>query len=83
MTDTIAVLGAGPVGLAAAAELALRGLPFRIYERAGHSAASVADWRHVRLFSPMGLNVAPAARHLLDQAGWSCPMTSSCRPAPA
>lgn len=73
MTDTIAVLGAGPVGLAAAAELTLRGLPFRIYERAGHPAASVADWRHVRLFSPMGLNVAPAARHLLDRAGVALP----------
>ena len=56
----IAIVGAGPVGLAAAAQLARRGLPFRLYEAGGTIAANLRDWGHVRVFTPW--------RHCLDEA---------------
>jgi cation diffusion facilitator CzcD-associated flavoprotein CzcO len=56
MTDRtslpVAVIGAGPVGLAAAAHLIERDIPVRVYEAGETVAASVRDWGHVPLFSP-------------------------------
>lgn len=69
----VAVIGAGPVGLAAAAELIQRGLPVTIYEAAGDIAAHLRDFGHVRLFSPWGMNIAPAAAKLLEATGWTAP----------
>lgn len=69
----IAVIGAGPVGLAAAANLVARGLPVRVYEAGAAAGASINDWGHVRLFSPWAYNVDPAARSLLEKAGWQTP----------
>jgi thioredoxin reductase len=69
----VAVIGAGPVGMAAAAQLATRGLDFVVLEAGDHVASSIADWAHVRLFSPWRFNTDPAARALLEQAGWSAP----------
>jgi len=63
------VIGAGPVGLAAAAHLAERGLHFLILEAADTVAASVAAWGHVRIFSPWRYNTDPAARRLLAPLG--------------
>ncbi|HVL72999.1 MAG TPA: FAD-dependent oxidoreductase [Beijerinckiaceae bacterium] len=68
----VAVIGAGPVGLAAAAHLIARGLPVRVYE-AGDVAANVRDWGHVRLFSPWRYNVDEAAAALLRRHGWREP----------
>jgi hypothetical protein len=66
----VVVIGAGPVGLAAAAHLAERGLPFLVLE-AGHGpAAAIRQWGHVRLFSPWRYNIDAAARRLLADAGW-------------
>ena len=48
----VAVIGAGPVGLAAAAHLMARGLPVKVYEAGETVGANVRDWGHVRLFSP-------------------------------
>ena len=48
----VAVIGGGPVGLAAAAHLIERKLPVRLYEAGATVAASVRDWGHVRTFSP-------------------------------
>ena len=48
----VAVVGSGPVGLAAAAHLASRRLPFVVVEVGDEVAASMRDWAHVRLFSP-------------------------------
>jgi thioredoxin reductase len=66
----VVVIGAGPVGLAAAAHLAERGLPFIVLEAADGPAAAVRQWGHVRLFSPWRYNIDPAARRLLADAGW-------------
>ncbi|MFF2082167.1 NAD(P)-binding domain-containing protein [Nocardia sp. NPDC058176] len=69
----VVVVGAGPVGLAAAAELARRELPFLLLERGGHAGAAVAQWHHVRVFSRWAELIAPAARPLLDARGWTEP----------
>jgi thioredoxin reductase len=71
MTVDVAVIGGGPVGLAAAAHLASRGMDFVVLE-AGERIA-VADWAHVRLFSPWRFNIDATARELLETEGWRVP----------
>ena len=69
----IAIIGAGPVGLAAAAHLGLRNLPFILFE-SGHTVASnILDWQHVRIFSPWRYNIDKAARMLLEASKWFSP----------
>jgi thioredoxin reductase len=65
----VAVIGAGPVGLAAAAHLAERGLPFVVLEAGDRPAAALREWGHVRLFSPWRFDIDPAAARLLAAAG--------------
>ncbi|HEY3484488.1 MAG TPA: FAD-dependent oxidoreductase [Ilumatobacteraceae bacterium] len=69
----IAVIGAGPIGLAAAAHLSERGIPFVVFEAGDDVAASVREWAHVQLFSPWSYNIDPAARRLLESNGWIAP----------
>jgi len=69
----VAIIGAGPVGLAAAAQLIGRGLDVMIFERADEVAASQRAWGHVRLFSPWRYNVDRAAAALLESTGWTPP----------
>jgi len=69
----VAVLGAGPVGLAAAAHLAERDVPFVIFEAGDSVGASIRRWGHVRLFSPWRTNMDRAAQRLLKAHGWSSP----------
>ncbi|MEO3821334.1 FAD-dependent oxidoreductase [Plantactinospora sp. B24E8] len=66
----VVVIGAGPVGLAAAAHLHQRGLPFTVLEAGDGPAAAVTQWGHVRLFSPWRYNVDQTAAGLLRDAGW-------------
>jgi len=69
----VAVIGGGPVGLAAAAELAERGIAARVYESNGDIAGNLRGWGHVRLFSPWRYNIAGAASRLLAETGWTPP----------
>jgi hypothetical protein len=69
----IVVIGAGPVGLAAAAHLAERGLDFAVLESGPSVAAAIEEWRHVKLFSPWRYDLDSAARRLLDGIGWTEP----------
>jgi cation diffusion facilitator CzcD-associated flavoprotein CzcO len=69
----VAVIGAGPVGLAAAAHLLTRGETPIVFEAGSAVAQSVRAWAHVRMFSPWGFNVDSAAVSLLTSAGWTHP----------
>nr|WP_127506291.1 FAD-dependent oxidoreductase [Actinoplanes solisilvae] len=69
----VAVIGGGPVGLAAAAHLAERGIAFIVLEAGDGPAAAVRQWGHVRLFSPWRYNIDAAAARLLTEAGWVRP----------
>ncbi|HEX5857874.1 MAG TPA: NAD(P)-binding domain-containing protein [Microbacterium sp.] len=69
----VAVIGAGPIGLAAAANLLERGIDFVVFEAGDGIAASVRAWGHTRLFSPWKHLVDPASRRLLEQRGWAMP----------
>lgn len=66
----VVVIGAGPVGLAAAAHLAERGVEFLVLESGPGVAAAINEWRHVKLFSPWRYDIDSAARRLLEQSGW-------------
>jgi thioredoxin reductase len=66
----VAVIGAGPIGLAAAANLVERGIDFVIYESGSTVASSMDAWRHIRLFSGWSELVDPAARRLLAATAW-------------
>jgi hypothetical protein len=69
----VAVIGAGPVGLAAAAHLVSRGATPVVLEAGPGVGAAVRSWGHVRLFSPWAYNVDPAAAALLARSGWTPP----------
>src|SRR6185503_9777884 len=69
----VAVIGAGPVGLAAAAHLVQYRQPFVVLESGVDAGAAVREWSHVRTFSPWRYMVDAAAAGLLEPAGWSRP----------
>jgi thioredoxin reductase len=68
-----AIIGGGPVGLAAAAHLIARGLPVRLYEAGPTVGANLSDWGHVRLFTPWRYCVDALATQLLARHGWWMP----------
>jgi thioredoxin reductase len=69
----VVVIGAGPVGLAAAAHLLEQGEDPVIHEAGPSVGTSLLSWGHVRLFSPWRYVVDDAARRLLQPAGWTEP----------
>ena len=69
----IAVIGAGPVGLAAAAHLVTRGATPVILEAGASVGAQVLAWGHVQVFSPWRYNVDAVAGAMLRAAGWKEP----------
>ncbi|MFE6287960.1 FAD-dependent oxidoreductase [Streptomyces sp. NPDC057877] len=69
----VVVIGAGPVGLAAAAHLVERGLEPLVLEAGPTAGTAVRDWAHVRLFSPWAEVIDPAAEKLLAPTGWTRP----------
>jgi hypothetical protein len=69
----VAVVGAGPVGLAAAAHLVARNLRPIIFEKGEIVGSALLSWGHVRLFSPWKYNIDDAARMLLERDGWKAP----------
>lgn len=72
-TLPVAIIGAGPIGLAAAANLVERGIDFIVFESGDQVAASVRAWGHTRLFSPWKHLVDPTSRRLLESTGWELP----------
>lgn len=73
MTKTVAIIGAGPVGLAAAAHVLERGCTPIVLEAGPSAAHAVRRWAHVQLFSPWEYNVDRASERLLDEIGWNSP----------
>lgn len=69
----IAIIGGGPVGLAAAAHLSERQLPFVLIEAGSQVGHNVLDWGHVQLFSPWSETIDHAAARLLVSTGWEQP----------
>lgn len=67
----VIVIGAGPVGLAAAAHLRRRGIRSRVLEAGESVGSSILEWGHVRLFSPWRYDVDRVSAQLLD--GWDAP----------
>ena len=70
---TVAVIGAGPIGLAAAAHLLERGLNPVVLERGPEVGHAVRQWAHVKLFSPWEYAIDTAAARLLEPTGWNSP----------
>lgn len=70
---TVAIIGAGPVGLAAAAHALERGLEPIVLESGNHVGHAMREWGHVQLFSPWEYNIDKAAARLLAATGWNFP----------
>src|SRR6059036_3383409 len=69
---SLAILGAGPVGLEAAALALELGFDMHVLER-GEPGAHAIAWGHVDMFTPWRMNVGPASARLLTRNGWSAP----------
>jgi hypothetical protein len=70
---TVAILGGGPVGLAAAAHALERGMEPVVLEAGPDTGHAVRQWAHVRMFSPWEFNIDRAAERLLATVGWNAP----------
>lgn len=69
----VAVIGGGPVGLAAAAHLVSRDLPVKLYEAGPAVGANMRGWGHVRVFTPWRFCMDAVAVALLERRGWTAP----------
>jgi thioredoxin reductase len=69
----VAIIGGGPVALAAAAQLTIRNIPFILLEQGKSVGASVRQWGHIQMFSPWKYNIDSAAKELLLAEGWDTP----------
>lgn len=69
----VVIIGAGPVGLAAAAHLRARGLSFLLLEAGTQVGAGMRQWGHVRMFSPWEYDIDARCAELLAANGWQAP----------
>jgi len=69
----VAIIGGGPVGLAAAAHLTKRKVPFVLFEAGESVGQNFLSWGHIRVFSPWRFNIDSAAEELLLDTGWKSP----------
>lgn len=69
----VVIIGAGPVGLAAAAHALARGLTPLVFEAGAGPGAGIRRWGHVRMFSPWRYNVDREAAAILTRHGWVAP----------
>lgn len=69
----IAIIGAGPIGLAAAAHAVSRGERVTVIEAGTTVGANIREWEHVRLFSGWEYNMDKTAERLLEKTDWVKP----------
>jgi Pyridine nucleotide-disulphide oxidoreductase len=74
----LAIIGAGPTGLEAALAASAAGWDFTVYEASNGPAGNIADWEHVRLFTPWSMNASPRARDRLVAVGAEVPDGDDC-----
>jgi len=67
------VIGAGPVGLAAAAHLLSRNIKPIVIEKGASVGDAIAQWGHVRLFSPWKYVFDKQVRNILEKSNWQAP----------
>src|ERR1700730_878601 len=72
-THSVVIIGAGPVGLAAAAHLVRKGEKPVLVEAGDTVGASMLQWGHMRLFSPWRYVIDQEARTFLEAQGWQAP----------
>jgi hypothetical protein len=77
---TVAIIGAGPVGLAAAAHVLERGLTPIVLESGSQVGHAMRQWGHVQMFSPWEYNIDRAAARL--RANRLVRSPGNIRPAP-
>jgi thioredoxin reductase len=75
--NTLAIIGAGPIGLEAAALALDHGFDVHVFEQ-GEVGAHPIAWGHVRMFTPWRMNVGAASRQRLARAGWVAPDPEQC-----
>lgn len=75
--NTIAIVGAGPIGLEAACAALDRAFDVHVFER-GEVGAHVQAWGHVRMFTPWSMNVGPCSAAHLKAAGHAVPAGGAC-----
>jgi cation diffusion facilitator CzcD-associated flavoprotein CzcO len=75
--NTLAIVGAGPVGLEAASAALDAGFDVHVFER-GEVGAHPLAWGHVRMFTPWRMNVGQSSRARLDRSGWAPPDPEAC-----
>ena len=61
----LAIIGAGPIGLTAGLEAVSRGYDVTIFE-SGDIGSAMLRWSPIRFFSPLGMNISPRARAILN-----------------
>ena len=69
----VVVIGAGPVGLAAALHVRAHGFTPLVLEAGASAGTGMRKWAHVRMFSPWEYNIDKLAHRLLTAHGWSAP----------
>ncbi len=70
----VAIIGGGPIGMAAAAHLAEQSIAFEIFEAGDSIGHNILSWGHVQLFSPWEYNMDVAAKRLLSKTNWKSPI---------
>lgn len=70
--NSLAIIGAGPIGLEAALAALDRGFDVHVFERGDVGAHAIA-WGHIRMFTPWRMNLGPVATAHLERTGWTRP----------
>ncbi len=73
----VVVIGAGPIGLSAAAHLRSVGLTPLVLEAGEQVGAAMREWGHIRTFTPWQYIVDETAEKLLAPTGWTRPTAAA------